>query len=125
MKKRVLILDDDAEVLDVMEEVLTYADYEVKTIESCQELFVMIANFSPDIVLVDYLLNGTTGDEVCRQIKRNSATCHLPVVIVSAYPNLLKIASTCGCNDIISKPFDLSMLLATVEACIHAKNVDL
>ena len=117
-----LILDDDQSVLDVMEEVLNYSHYEVRTTKDSHELMSLLESYSPDIVLLDYLLNGNNGGEICHQIKSNPKTSHLPVIIVSAYPKLLESLGDYGCDAVIPKPFDLTDLLTQVENCLYIKN---
>ncbi|MBV8389739.1 MAG: response regulator transcription factor [Mucilaginibacter sp.] len=105
--KKVLILDNDESVLDVMNEALTYEGFAVKTIEQTEDILPVIENFNPDLVIVDYILHGINGGEVCHQIKVNKQTSSLPVILVSAYPRVFKSLGDYGCDDFIPKPFDL------------------
>lgn len=122
MSKRILILDDDRSVLDVMEEALSYSNYDVKTTQSSEELIGLLETYVPDIVLLDYILRGINGGEICHQIKSNPKTSALPVIIVSAYPRVLESLGDYGSDAIIPKPFDLMELLDKVENCLCATN---
>ena len=115
MIKRVLILDNDPDVLDAMQEVLNYSGFEVKAIEETDNIFSVIDDFQPDVVLVDYILNGINGGEICHLIKSNPKTNHLPVIILSAYPRVINSLGFYGCDSFIAKPFELDDLVNQVS----------
>lgn len=115
MIKRVLILDNDPDVLDAMQEVLNYSGFEVKAIEETNDIFSVIDGFQPDVVLVDYILNGINGGEICHLIKSNPKTSHLPVIILSAYPRVINSLGFYGCDSFIAKPFELDDLVNQVS----------
>lgn len=112
--KRVLIVDNDQAILDVMEEVLGYEGFNVKTYSDTDNIFKCIDSFNPDIILIDYILNGINGGELCAQIKKTPETSHLPVVIISAYSKVLLSLGNYGCDDFISKPFELDNLISRI-----------
>ncbi|WP_342648472.1 response regulator [Mucilaginibacter sp. CSA2-8R] len=112
--KRVLIVDNDPAILDVMEEVLGYEGFTVKTYSDTDNIFSCIDSFNPDIVLIDYILNGINGGELCAQIKKTPQTSHLPVVIISAYSRVLLSLGNYGCDDFISKPFELDNFISRI-----------
>ena len=113
--KKVLLLDNDGDVLDVMQEALTYDGFEVRCIEKTNNIFPEIEDYHPDVVILDYLLDGINGGEICHQIKENKKTSGLPVVIMSAYPRVLHSLGDYGCDDFIPKPFDLDELIWRVR----------
>jgi DNA-binding response OmpR family regulator len=112
--KRILIVDNDQTILDVMEEVLGYEGFNVKTYSDTDNIFKCIDSFNPDIILIDYILNGINGGELCAQIKKTPETSHLPVVIISAYSKVLLSLGNYGCDDFISKPFELDNLISRI-----------
>lgn len=121
MKKNILIIDDDKDVLSVLEDILVYAGFNVKGISQTDGLEAVMDDFKPDLLLMDYKLRGADGGELCHHIKLNSRTAHLPVIIISAYPNINELTKNCGCDAVIEKPFDLSDLISCVTDCIaHA-----
>jgi DNA-binding response OmpR family regulator len=115
MLKRVLVLDNDPGILEVMEEVLDYEGFNVNTFQATDDILFTVNTYKPDLLIIDYLLNGINGGELCRKIKNTSATAHLPVILFSAYPKLLQPLSYYGCNCFITKPFDLSVLVDKVK----------
>ena len=104
------MLDDDIAVLEAIESALTYEDFEVKTLGRTYNIFKTIDEYKPDVLLVDYYLDDISGGEICRQIKSNPTTKHLPVIIISAYQGNIGSLRSVGCDLFISKPFDLAEL---------------
>jgi two-component system response regulator VicR len=114
--KRVLVVDNDPAILDVMEEILGYEGFNVKTYSDTDNIFACINSFKPDVILIDYILDGINGGELCAQIKKSPETSHLPVVIISAYSRVLLSLGNYGCDDFISKPFELDDLINRITA---------
>jgi DNA-binding response OmpR family regulator len=122
MKKRLLILDDDKDILDVMHEIFNDEGYEVKTIDNADNILNDIANYRPDIILLDYILNGINGGEICHQIKTNQTTCTIPIIIVTAYSKVINSLGNYGCDGFVSKPFEITELVQQVnELLIYSK----
>jgi DNA-binding response OmpR family regulator len=118
MQKKVIIFDNDREVLDVMQEVLIYGGFEVKVIRDTDNIFPLLHEYKPDILLLDYMLDGINGDEVCHQIKSNVATSNIRVVLMSAYPIKPQSLGHANCDAFIPKPFDLYELLDKVNELV-------
>lgn len=113
--KKVLIVDNDPDVLDALQDILNYEGYEIKGITHTDDIFSLVAQYNPDIILLDYILNGINGGELCHQIKASPATTKLPVILLSAYPRILKSLDYYGCDAFIAKPFDMSDLTGCVQ----------
>jgi DNA-binding response OmpR family regulator len=114
MPTKILIIDNDEDILDVLQEALHYEGFEVVTALNTDDILSAVKLYQPDILMIDYLLNGINGGELCSQVKKNTSTCHLPVVIISAYPRVLQSLGTYECNAFIAKPFDLNDLTHTL-----------
>ena len=114
MLKRILMLDDNKDILDVVKEVLSYEKFEVRITSASEHIMEILQSFRPNLVIMDYKLNGKSGDAICKQIKKHPDLQHTPVVICSAYLNKNDLL-TCGCDAIISKPFGLEELLYKVN----------
>lgn len=113
--KRVLIIDNDDSVLDVMQEALGYEGFNVKGVTDPDNLFSIITDYKPDIIFMDFILNGINGGELCHQVKTNQHTHLIPVILISAYPRVLHSLGTYNCDAFISKPFDLSDLVNCIN----------
>jgi len=118
-KKKVLVIDDDEAVLDVMKEALIYEGFEVKIADKADDIQSMISTYSPDLLLIDYILNGINGGEICHQLKESNITGKLPVIIVSAYPRVLTSLGLYGCDKFIPKPFDLDDLVGSIKSVLQ------
>jgi DNA-binding response OmpR family regulator len=120
-KKKVLVIDDDEAVLDVMKEALIYEGFEVKTADRADDVQAMISTYQPDLLLIDYILKGINGGEICNQVKDNGKEKKLPVIIVSAYPKVLTSLGDYGCDKFIAKPFDLDDLVGSIRSVLQGK----
>jgi len=115
MAKRILVLDDNQDILDIVHETLTYEDFEVKSTSRGDEVMPLSENFNPDLVILDYRVAGINGGELCKQLKSHPRFKHIPVIIYSAYLNRDSELLAYGCDAIINKPFDLTELVDTVN----------
>ena len=122
MKHKILVADDDSSIRDIFNIILVRAGYDIEVKEDANEIFRN--HFSiPDLFLIDKLLSGVDGLEVCHYLKNNPDTCDIPVVMVSASPDIGVSAIKAGADDFIEKPFDLAHLLKVIERNIsNAKN---
>ena len=109
-KKRVLVLDNDDDILEILEIALTNDGFDVTCINKADNVFQLIDGLKPDIIVIDYLLSGINGCEIGRQIKEKPVIANLPVLLMSAYDRALISRSNCRCDDFIAKPFDLDDL---------------
>ena len=114
MKKRILVADDDPSIRDIFGIILDKAGYEVDLKADATEL--LQNNFIvPDIFLIDKLLSGIDGLDVCRHLKNNPLTNSVPIIMVSASPDIGVLAAKAGADDFIEKPFEMSYLINVVE----------
>jgi DNA-binding response OmpR family regulator len=111
-KAKILIIDDDADLLELLQGFLESNGFEVKTNQSSEGIFQTIEQYQPNLIILDYLLNGINGGELCHQVK---STTHIPVILYSAYSKVLLSLGTYGCDQFIPKPFDLYFLLESVR----------
>lgn len=115
--KKVLVIDDDPAVLEVLEETLKYENFDVKILSEIADIFTDIEECQPDVILMDYILLGVNGGEWCHRIKTNPSTSHIPVIMTTAYPRVLKSLGNYGYDAFIEKPYDLSELISTIQSC--------
>jgi PleD family two-component response regulator len=114
MQKKILIIDDDAAICDVLTEAYS-SDYLVKTSSSPQNIFVLLNEFQPDVLLIEYKLEKNNGARLCSSIKLNPNTTNIPVIILSTIPQPNKEIDNCYCDNFVEKPFDLWSLHDTIE----------
>jgi len=114
MGKRILVLDDDSDLLEIIEIILKEGGYEVIAMSSGEFITENINNFHPDLILMDIMLAGLDGRVLCSAIKADVRN-KLPVILISGTHNLKQVMSQIGPpNDFISKPFDVDDLLNRV-----------
>lgn len=114
MLKRILVLDDNQDILDVVNEVLSYENFDVHTISTSENILQVAYDYHPDLVILDFLLGDGNGGEICKQFKADDKLSHIPVIIFSAYINRDVDYPSFGCEAVISKPFDLTELVDKV-----------
>ena len=119
MKKNSLVIDDNADILSLLEDFLCHQDFNVKGIRQTKNIFDDINDFNPDLILMDYILSGINGGELCHQVKTDAKTSHIPVVLISAYPRVLESLGKYGCDAFIAKPFDIDHLISCINDCLH------
>lgn len=117
---KILIIEDDLHILDIMKQILEDAGYKVEATDQTDDLFGLITEFQPNLVLMDFMLHGANGGELCYLIKKHSETSHLPVVIVSAYSDMFILLSDYGYDALLPKPFDVKDLVDTIKKFIPA-----
>jgi len=122
--KRLLIIDDDADTLEVLETFFKGEGMEVTVSDGREDVLRLINERNPHAVIMDYLLRGANGGELCRQVKTSAKHAHIPVAIMSAYPRVLQSIGSFGCNLFIAKPFDLDILMSQVKKLISDNDLD-
>jgi DNA-binding response OmpR family regulator len=120
MVKRILVLDDNQDILDIVHETLTYENFDVKSTGESVNVMPLVESFEPDLVILDYRVAGINGGELCQSIKAHPKYGNIPVIIFSAYINHDSDLYAYGCDAIINKPFDLTELVEKVNNLINA-----
>ncbi|MCC8407590.1 response regulator [Mucilaginibacter sp. UR6-1] len=118
MITNILIIDDQPEMLELMTDVLTPEGFNVTALLYTDDIAQSISIYQPDIVLLDHLLAGVNGGELCREIKNHPLTASLPVILLSGYPRLLEAFGDYGCDAFIPKPFDLDEMIGAIKRCL-------
>lgn len=114
-----IIFEDDSETSVILSQVLEKEGYIVKSFANVRNFFNDIITFEPDIVLLDLRIPPTSGETVCKIIKKEF---NLPVILISAEYQLHNIALSCKANSFIEKPFKIKELLSEVNQIIQSTN---
>jgi two-component system phosphate regulon response regulator PhoB len=123
-KPLVLVVEDEAALATMLRYNLEKQGFRVEEAADGQEALMRIAETQPDLVLLDWMLPAMSGLEVCRQIRRRSATRDLPVIMVTARTedqDAVRGLNT-GADDYIAKPFSMEALLARMRALLRRSN---
>lgn len=119
MEQPIIVVDDDANVLSLIQAVLELEGYGVHTCSTAAELCQLLAD-PPGLIILDVFLKGGDGREVCRRLKRKEQTRHVPIILSSAYLRANEALQISRANDFLDKPFHLRDLLAKVAQYLPA-----
>ena len=114
--KKILVVDDDPDILDALRFMLEDSGYEVKTSEKGEyaENLHDTNGGLPDVIILDVLLSGKDGRLICQKLKSQEETQRIPIIMISAHPNAKQSVTAVGADDFIAKPFDMDELLAKI-----------
>ncbi|NQU95190.1 MAG: response regulator [Candidatus Omnitrophica bacterium] len=118
-KKKILIIDDEVDLVDLVKMRLEVANYYVLPLYTSTRSLEIAKREKPDLVLLDVMMPDKNGYEVCKELKADEATRHIPVIIFTAKPEqkerIKKDAELAGADDYILKPFDPADLTKKIE----------
>jgi DNA-binding response OmpR family regulator len=114
VSKRVLIVEDEQDVADLVADVLSLEGFEAR-ISTGEAALNIALNFRPHVVLLDLMMPVVDGFEVARRLKSDPGTRDLPIVVMTAMHDAASRASEIGTRHCLCKPFDIGQLVETVE----------
>ena len=117
-KQKVLIVDDDASIAELISLYLTKECYDTRMVHDGEEALEVFAQYQPNLILLDLMLPGIDGYQVCREIRSKSQT---PIIMLSAKGEVFDkvLGLELGADDYIIKPFDSKELVARVKAVLR------
>jgi CheY-like chemotaxis protein len=115
MINRILIIDDDESISEVMRTILQRTNREIIIMSVCQNV-AEVVKLKPDLILMDLWMPHIGGDRLTRMLKKDSRTKHLPIVMVSAHNDASTIAKDIGADSFLAKPFDIDDLENVVSS---------
>ena len=119
MKKRILVVENNKDILELITLVLDEAGYKIDAFTNETDIFERIVSFQPDAILLDIVQPTAQGTELCRQIKEAKGTSHIPVIVLSTHPQIQKVKDVCA-DEVVEKPFDIDGLLEILEEQLKA-----
>ncbi len=119
--QKILAVDDDKDILEVLQFVLEDSGYEVETLSDGKYLFDKIKSDAPDLILLDIMLGNLDGRELCKSVKTTEETHDIPVILISASHNIGDSMNQKGAPDaFVAKPFDIDVLLDAIKTQLSA-----
>jgi DNA-binding response OmpR family regulator len=114
--KKILLIDDDPDIITVLQLLLKKKGYEVATASREEEAYDQVSVFQPHLIVLDVLLSGVDGRTICKKLKNSDSSKHIPIIMFSAHPSAQKNMEDFGADDFIPKPFESSKILERIEA---------
>ena len=123
MNRNILIFDDEKDILDICTIILEGKGYKVFTSTSCKNLFEIISNAAPSVIVMDNKIPDIGGVMAIQQIKSDPNTMNIPVIFFSANAHISVLSAQAGADHFLQKPFDLAdfedMLDKTADNNLH------
>jgi diguanylate cyclase (GGDEF)-like protein len=126
-KKRILIVDDDPDILDVLRLTIPEQEYEVIQARDGKEALDKVYERPPDLVILDYIMPKMDGQTVCRTLKKDALLRHLPIILLTGKSDVKdKVQGLdAGADDYIVKPFEPQELMARIRMTLRRSQIDL
>jgi DNA-binding response OmpR family regulator len=120
-KKRILIVDDDPEVLEIFSALLGELGYEIQTAENALAAIASVVHATPDLILADIRMPIVGGMDLVRELKAHRDSRGIPVVAFTGYdsPEMRATALEAGYDDYLAKPLDPAPFIARIEALVN------
>ena len=120
MAQKILIVDDETDVLKIVVFRLKSIGYEVIGLDSGEGALELVRSEKPALIILDLRLPKISGEEICLKIKTDEALKHIPVIILTASSDEIRqVVDRCKANAYILKPFDAEELLAKTEEFLN------
>ena len=116
----ILIVDDDQEILTILKDYVSFmGDFRIVLASSGIEALERVEAISPDLILLDIMMDGMEGTEVCRLLKSNERTAHIPVIAATVIHKIHQVRyeeiMASGVDDYVEKPFNFEILEGTIK----------
>jgi len=125
-RTRLLVVDDEPDILELVQYNLRKAQYDVVCVASGEEALAQVRSAPPDLIVLDLMLPGVDGLEVCKALKRDTRTAAIPIVILTARGEDADIVAglELGADDYLTKPFSSRVLLARIRAVLRRHHAE-
>ena len=115
----ILVVDDDPDISMMLKLMLEYKGYSVTVLSKVEETVKTLEDNNYSMAIIDMLLSGVSGIDICSRIRSNQSTAQCPVLMISAHPNAKEICLQAGADDFISKPFDMNDILSRISNLVN------
>jgi DNA-binding response OmpR family regulator len=116
----ILIADDDPDIRDLVAFKLEQAGFDITTVDNGPDALVAARDSAPDLVVLDVMMPGMSGIDVCRELRSRDSTSGLPIILLTAraQENDVEVGFGAGADDYVIKPFSPRELVSRVEAVL-------
>lgn len=122
-KRRILILEDDDMLGEMIKALLSIRNFEVYVLKDSSRMVEVVLQHAVQLILLDKVLQAEDGLEICQFLKKNHATAHIPVMIMSGHHNIMTECFAAGADQFIAKPFDMKLFLERIESMWAARTL--
>ena len=119
-RKNILICDDDPFILELLRMMLEKEGHHVRTTGICEQSWIEIAEKKPDLIFMDVMIPDAGGEEVTRNLKKESFTKDIKVILISASGDLAETARRCSADGYLEKPFSAQQLNSLLSSAFNA-----
>ncbi|RCH55638.1 response regulator [Mucilaginibacter hurinus] len=117
--KKIILFDDDDDILSICTYILEEQGWEVHTFGNCNEIIDKVSGIMPDVILMDNWIPDTGGIEATQRLKADNNLKHIPVIYFSANSDIQSLAKDAGAETYLAKPFDLEELEDVINKLIR------
>jgi len=118
MAKKILVIDDEPDILEMVQVMLEDAGYLVIVVEKNITVETLAASVLPDAIVLDMVLSGKDGRTFAKHWKSQEETRQIPILMLSAYPSAEQEAREAGADDFLAKPFEIDELLKKIASLL-------
>ena len=119
----ILVIDDNEDILHMLKAMLQMKGYKVSLQLSALEVEEEIKKQNPDMIIMDMLLSGSDGREVCKILKQNDDFSKIPLLMISAHPSARQDCLAAGADFFLEKPFDMNELFSKIDLGLANKSL--
>jgi len=113
--KNILVIDDDKDILEAIEMLLSTEGYNSQSSTGGEDIYKLVNTYNPDLIILDVLLSGSDGRNICKDLKMNKNTKEIPVLMISAHPSAMQSVIDVGANNFLAKPFNTDRFLSEIK----------
>ena len=122
MAKKVIIYDDDTDLLEVCSLILSARNFKVIVRERCTEVMRDVVEHEPDVIIMDNWIPDIGGVKATQLVKNSEKYRHIPVIFFTANPNVTELAAEAGADYSLQKPFDITQLEDMVNTAAYSRD---
>jgi DNA-binding response OmpR family regulator len=120
MKKKIFVVENDDSILEIVASLLTDEGYDVRALRTDEGIYEQIEQYKPNVILLDVIKPTDKGAELCRTLKADKRTKHIPVIVMSTHSRVAETIKSVCADEIVPKPFDIFDLLNTIQLQLSA-----
>lgn len=116
--KKILIVDDSPDLLYAMQKLLAFYNFTIQVAKDSQGFMKIFPSYKPDIIIIDVMLNGEDGRDLCKKLRENPAYNHIAIILFSASPKSLENFKENGADGAIEKPFGINDFINQIKFAV-------